>query len=296
MTPRVRVGVALDAVGSFLVTSLNDRARWRREQSVRWDERRLDAYGAYLHVVEELAGRCQSIAAGRGLVTGPAPLELTAEVLDELSAAEARSSALGETGESLGDADTNTASKTLNHCLWRLEHLARGVPTEEEAQGHAVMFHGGPGRTSRSDGVEASGGIIDVGFHDVDDTRGHDEVDHGSIQPAGAREVVVREGEVGGGAVWVIGDPIDEVFQRAAITGREVVAEPGRSFGELNTALHDGLIVGRSARCGHRIFRARMGRGKPDGPTSCTVVFVRRIFENAAHSHSLMAATSTAAS
>jgi hypothetical protein len=126
------VGVALGAVASFLVSSLNDRARWRREQSVRWDGRRLDAYGEYIQAVKELAGRYQRIAAGRGLVTGPAPMELTAEVLAELGAAEARRSALGETCELLGDTDTNTASKTLNHCLWRLEHLARGVPTEAE--------------------------------------------------------------------------------------------------------------------------------------------------------------------
>ncbi|MFF1400613.1 hypothetical protein ACFVZD_43585 [Streptomyces sp. NPDC058287] len=126
------MGVALGAVGSFLVSSLNDRARWRREQSVRWDGRRLDAYAEYLHAVKELAGRYQRIAAGRGLVTGPAPLELTAEVLAEVGAAEARRSALGETCELLGDTHTNTASKTLNHCLWRLEHLARGVPTEVE--------------------------------------------------------------------------------------------------------------------------------------------------------------------
>lgn len=126
------VGVALGAVASFLVSSSNDRARWRREQSVRWDGRRLDAYGEYIHAVKELAGRYQRIAAGRGLVTGPTPLELTPEVLAELGAAEARRSALGETCELLGDTDTNTASKTLNHCLWRLEHLARGVPTDVE--------------------------------------------------------------------------------------------------------------------------------------------------------------------
>ncbi|MEU5402871.1 hypothetical protein ABZ348_26645 [Streptomyces sp. NPDC005963] len=126
------VGVALGAAASFLVSSLNERSRWRREQSVRWDERRLDAYGEYIHAVKELAGRYQGIAAGRGLVTGPSPLDPTPEVLAELGVAETRRSALGETCELLGDTETNTASKTLNHCLWRLEHLARGVPTEAE--------------------------------------------------------------------------------------------------------------------------------------------------------------------
>ncbi|MFD8571561.1 hypothetical protein [Streptomyces sp. NPDC057694] len=123
-------GVALGAVTSFLAGSLSERSRWRREQSVRWDARRLDAYAEYLHTVKELAARYQRIAAGRGLVTGPAPLELTADVLAEMSALEARRSALTETCALLGDTDTNTASKALDHCLWRLELLARDVPTE----------------------------------------------------------------------------------------------------------------------------------------------------------------------
>ncbi|MEV6318726.1 hypothetical protein [Streptomyces sp. NPDC051776] len=99
---------------------------------MRRDERRLNAYAEHNHGVKQLAGRYQSIAAGRGLATGPAPLELTAEVHAELSAAEARRSSLSETCALLGDTDTNTASKSLDHCLWRLEHLARGVPTETE--------------------------------------------------------------------------------------------------------------------------------------------------------------------
>ncbi|MEC4015354.1 hypothetical protein [Streptomyces sp. H27-D2] len=126
------VGVVLGAVTSFLVGSLNERTRWQRQQSVRWDERRLTAYAGYIAAVKELAARYQRIAAARGLVTGPAPLELTDEVLAELAEWEARRSALSATCGLLGDTETNTASKPLNHCLWRLEHLARGVPTEVE--------------------------------------------------------------------------------------------------------------------------------------------------------------------
>lgn len=45
---------------------------------------------------------------------------------------ESRRSALAETLGLLGDTEANTASKTLDHCLWRLECLARGVTTEVE--------------------------------------------------------------------------------------------------------------------------------------------------------------------
>lgn len=117
---------------SFLVSSLNERARWRRQQSVRWDEHRLTAYTEYAHAVKELAARYHMIAAARGLVSGPMELEPTPEVLTELGELEARRSALSETLGLLGDTEANTASKTLDHCLWRLESLARGVTTEVE--------------------------------------------------------------------------------------------------------------------------------------------------------------------
>ncbi|MGO4759246.1 hypothetical protein AB4212_63315, partial [Streptomyces sp. 2MCAF27] len=111
---------------SFLVSSLNERTRWRRQQSVRWDEHRLAAYAEYAHAVKELAARYQMIAADRGLVSGPMSLEPTPEVLAEIRELESRRSALSETLGLLGDTEANTASKTLDHCLWRLECLARG--------------------------------------------------------------------------------------------------------------------------------------------------------------------------
>lgn len=126
------VGVILGAVMSFLVSSLNERTRWRRQQAVRWDEHRLTAYAEYAHAVKELAARYQMVAAARGLVSGPMPVELTPEVLAELGELESRRSALSETLGLLGDTVANTASKTVDHCLWRLECLARGVAMEVE--------------------------------------------------------------------------------------------------------------------------------------------------------------------
>ncbi|MBQ0901058.1 hypothetical protein [Micromonospora sp. U21] len=47
------LGVLVGTLGTILATSLTDRARWRRGQSVRWDERRLDAYVDYAHAIKE---------------------------------------------------------------------------------------------------------------------------------------------------------------------------------------------------------------------------------------------------
>lgn len=124
------LGVALGAILSMATTMIVEKARWRREQSVRWDERRLGAYAEYAHVVKSLAHRYRRIAVAKGIaVSGAAPLEPTEEVLAEVAEAEVQRSALAETVWLLGDAKTNTAAVRLNHCLWHLEWLARELPT-----------------------------------------------------------------------------------------------------------------------------------------------------------------------
>jgi hypothetical protein len=123
-------GVAIGATTSFLVTSLNERTKWRREQSIRWDGQRLKAYAEYAHAVKDLAYQYRRIAVARGLTAGPHPLEPTPEILDELGAAEVRRSALAEALGLLGDAETITASRRMNQCLWNLESLAREMPAE----------------------------------------------------------------------------------------------------------------------------------------------------------------------
>lgn len=123
------VGVAVGAAVSLVVSAVNEHTRWRRQQSVRWDERRLNAYAEYAHAVKELSNRYTRLAIARGVTTGPTPLEPTDAVLEELAAAETHRSALAEALWLLGDVDSNTAAVKLNHALWHLEWLARGIPT-----------------------------------------------------------------------------------------------------------------------------------------------------------------------
>lgn len=126
------VGVALGAVASLVVSGVNDRARGRREQAERWNERRLNTYAEYSHVVKELTHRYQRVAIARGLTTGLHPLEFTPEVSTELTSLEVRRAALAEGLWLFGETRTNTAAVRMTQCLWHLEWLARG---ELEADG-----------------------------------------------------------------------------------------------------------------------------------------------------------------
>ncbi|MFH8410152.1 hypothetical protein ACH4FX_36055 [Streptomyces sp. NPDC018019] len=120
------VGVVLGAGTSFLVGAMNERRRWKREQAVRWDEARLNAYVEFAHIVKKLSRAYHRIAATRGLVTGIPPLELTAEVSAELSNDDDRRSVLVENLWLLGDPRTNAAARSMTEAVWRLEAMARG--------------------------------------------------------------------------------------------------------------------------------------------------------------------------
>ncbi|MGP8300220.1 hypothetical protein ACTPOK_20270 [Streptomyces inhibens] len=116
------VGVVVGAAVAFVAV----RIAWKRARRPSpWDEHRSKTYAAYLHVAKQLANRYERIAAARGMVTGPEPLEPTPEVLAELDTMEARHSALSETVRLIGGAETRAAATELDDCLQCLQHLAR---------------------------------------------------------------------------------------------------------------------------------------------------------------------------
>ncbi|MEU4643408.1 hypothetical protein [Micromonospora sp. NPDC023814] len=41
-------------IGTIVATSVVDRTRWKRNQTVRWDDRRLDAYVEFAQVLKEI--------------------------------------------------------------------------------------------------------------------------------------------------------------------------------------------------------------------------------------------------
>lgn len=121
------VGVALGAAGTYIGTSLTEGARWRRQQSTRWDEARLSAYAEYGYAVAEVVAIASRIAASRGLTEGAEPLQGNKTALALLADAEANRARRHESVRLLGDQDTLVAIRKLNISVWRLERLARGL-------------------------------------------------------------------------------------------------------------------------------------------------------------------------
>lgn len=119
------LGVLVGAATSYLTTSLGERARWRRTQTVRWDERRLTAYADYAHAVKEMVALASRISAARGLTPHPEPLDPETGI-PLLAEAEAQRTVLNETLRLLGDPATVRAARRMNECAWQLERFARG--------------------------------------------------------------------------------------------------------------------------------------------------------------------------
>lgn len=128
-------GVIVGAGASYMTTMLTEHARWRRQQDVRWDERRLIAYADYISAIKDIVAVAQKMAAQRGLSDDRnITVEPTVEDLERLHEAEVRRMALIETVRLLTDTDTITATRQLNHCIWHLTTLARGLmPGDRQA-------------------------------------------------------------------------------------------------------------------------------------------------------------------
>src|SRR5690242_29571 len=119
------LGVAVGAALAFVGNGAIERARWRRQQSIRWDERRLEAYATYAAAVKR-----NSTAAAQQLALMGAVRTIKAadasDGLKELAAAEADRSTAFERVLILGDTATIEAGSLLNREIYRMQVLARG--------------------------------------------------------------------------------------------------------------------------------------------------------------------------
>ncbi|MFE0257450.1 hypothetical protein [Streptomyces sp. NPDC059010] len=70
------LGVVIGAIGSYLVVVRGDRMRFRREQTARWEERRLAVYADYARSVKKTVTVTYRVAAGLGNDPHPDPLSL----------------------------------------------------------------------------------------------------------------------------------------------------------------------------------------------------------------------------
>lgn len=84
------IGVVVGAVGSYLAITRGDRARFRQERDVRWEERRLTVYGDYARSLKRTVSLGYRIASHLGNDPHPHPLSPQDAVGPLTEAAEAR--------------------------------------------------------------------------------------------------------------------------------------------------------------------------------------------------------------
>jgi hypothetical protein len=103
------LGVLVGTGGTILATWAADRARWRRQQSARWDERRLQAYVDYANALKEVHSVAMRMVGPR---TRPGLSDSDRqELLLTLTQADLRRTTTWESVLLLGDAATVTAAR-----------------------------------------------------------------------------------------------------------------------------------------------------------------------------------------
>ncbi|MFG1673637.1 hypothetical protein [Micromonospora sp. NPDC049282] len=121
------LGVLVGTAGTMLATGLNERTRWRRSQTVRWDERRLDAYVELTKAVKEIhAVATQMLGAHRPGARRP-PLDRS-EGVARLAEADVRHTLAWEAVLLLGDEGTVSAAAEWRHAVRDIESAARDLP------------------------------------------------------------------------------------------------------------------------------------------------------------------------
>ncbi|MGN9811537.1 hypothetical protein ACTMSW_19545 [Micromonospora sp. BQ11] len=124
------IGVLVGTLGTILATTLADRARWKRSQDVRWDERRLDAYVEYARTIKEI----HAIALRMTAADRPASRShrIDREVgVAMLAEADVRRTLVWESMLLLGDEQTVAAARTWRDAVWQVEHCARGFADQQ---------------------------------------------------------------------------------------------------------------------------------------------------------------------
>jgi hypothetical protein len=121
------IGVVIGALASYLAGAAAERARWRREQSSRWDERRAEAYADYGHAVKNVY--VQSMRAVTVSQAGAKPAAHR-EALAELGRLTDERTAKWESVLLLGNPATIAAARTWHRRVWQIERFARGDRTD----------------------------------------------------------------------------------------------------------------------------------------------------------------------
>lgn len=120
------IGVLIGAAGSYVVTALTERARWKRELATRWDQHRFESYLRYADAIKKFVSVAGRLAAEKGLFDLPQPVGEESG-LEMLAQAELDRGYAFESVLLMGNPDTISAARAMQRRAWVLEQFARGI-------------------------------------------------------------------------------------------------------------------------------------------------------------------------
>jgi hypothetical protein len=123
------VAVAIGAFASYISTRMVDRSRWQREEALRWDVKRLEAYGDFASALVTFGNIAWRISAAHGLMASGQILD--PEVgLPDLVAAESEVNIQWQKILLLGSPDVIAAAHRWREEAWHLEWFARRLRSD----------------------------------------------------------------------------------------------------------------------------------------------------------------------
>lgn len=127
----VLAGVVIGALASYLATSTTERARWRRQQAARWDDKRAEVYTEYGYAVKNVYMACLRIAESRGLDIRMHPMH-AGQTLEDLDLLATERTAKWESVLLLGNPETIRAARIWHRNIWHMQLVAHGSSIAEE--------------------------------------------------------------------------------------------------------------------------------------------------------------------
>lgn len=119
------VGVLVGASAGFTATTLIERAKWRRTQGARWDDKRLAAYTEHATALKSYIALAHRISSTRGYPAAVPPIDID-EGLRLLAAADIERSIKWEAVLLLGSPAAVEAGRRWVHIAWELGDVAKG--------------------------------------------------------------------------------------------------------------------------------------------------------------------------
>lgn len=122
------LGVLVGALATYAATAAAERARWRRTQAVRWDDKRLNAYAEYAHAVKKTISITVRLAAHRGIHPDIDALS-PEEGEPALAAAEEERTIKWEAVLLLGTEQIVDAARAWHESAFRMQRIVSGHET-----------------------------------------------------------------------------------------------------------------------------------------------------------------------